>query len=53
MLQCFVVQVAATRPDLAAVLKQAMEAHSSSREIGVFVAGGLEDPLCVDHGSCR
>lgn len=50
---CFVVQVTRSRPDLAAVLKQAMEAHSSSQEISVFVAGALEEALCIDHGSCR
>ena len=32
-------QVATTRPDLAAVLKQSMALHSSSQEISVFVAG--------------
>lgn len=36
-----VLQVATTRPDLAAVLRQTMAAHSGSQEISVFVAGGM------------
>ncbi|KAL3151709.1 hypothetical protein ABBQ38_012690 [Trebouxia sp. C0009 RCD-2024] len=33
------IEVAKTRPDLAAVLQQTMAAHSGSQEISVFVAG--------------
>ncbi|DBA82863.1 TPA: hypothetical protein ACH3X1_006657 [Trebouxia sp. C0004] len=40
--------VATSRPDLVAVLKQAMEAHSSSQEISVFVAGVLQEALGID-----
>ena len=35
----YAVQVANSRPDLAAVLKQAIAAHSTSQKISVFVAG--------------